>query len=72
MSERGVFRDMPPSGGYEAVRYKRNLPFRGPGGAAIIAGVTLVSAFGFWRVGLGNLEKRCVVDMVKAGIPLGS
>ena len=50
---------MPPAGGYETVRYKRNLPFRGPGGAVILLGVTAVSAFGFWRVGLGNLEKRC-------------
>lgn len=49
---------MPPPGGYEAVRYKRNLPFRGPSGAVIIFGVAAVSAFGFWRVGLGNLEKR--------------
>ncbi|KAF8318258.1 hypothetical protein DL93DRAFT_445656 [Clavulina sp. PMI_390] len=51
---------MPPAGGYEAVRYKRNLPFRGPGGAVILGAVTAVCAFGFWRVGLGNLEKRCV------------
>lgn len=51
---------MPPAGGYEAIRYKRNLPFRGPGGAVIIGAVTAVCAYGFYRVGLGNLEKRCV------------
>ena len=51
---------MPPAGGYETIRYKRNLPFRGPGGAVIIGAVTAICAYGFYRVGLGNLEKRWV------------
>ncbi|KAK4052175.1 hypothetical protein OIV83_002470 [Microbotryomycetes sp. JL201] len=50
--------DMPPSGGFEPVKYKRNLPTRGPGGAVVFGAVFAVCAFGFWRVGLGNLEKR--------------
>ncbi|XP_006456821.1 GRIM19 NADH ubiquinone oxidoreductase [Agaricus bisporus var. bisporus H97] len=50
--------DMPPSGGFEAIKYKRNLPFRGPGGLAILGGVTAICAYGFYRVGKGNLEKR--------------
>lgn len=54
-------RDLPPKGGFEAIRYKRNLPTRGPGGAVIFAAVGAVCAFGFWRVGLGNLEKRSVL-----------
>ncbi|TFK55609.1 hypothetical protein OE88DRAFT_1710021 [Heliocybe sulcata] len=49
---------MPPPGGFEAIRYKRNLPLRGPGGVAILAGVTAISAFGFYRLGQGNLEQR--------------
>ncbi|KAF9515254.1 hypothetical protein BS47DRAFT_1372072 [Hydnum rufescens UP504] len=49
---------MPPPGGYETLKYKRNLPFRGPGGAVMVAGVAAVCAFGFWRLGLGNIEKR--------------
>lgn len=49
---------MPPAGGFEAVKYKRNLPFRGPGGLAILTGVTAICAYGFYRVGTGNLEKR--------------
>ncbi|EPQ59155.1 hypothetical protein GLOTRDRAFT_35185 [Gloeophyllum trabeum ATCC 11539] len=49
---------MPPPGGFEAIKYKRNLPFRGPGGVAILAGVTGICAFGFYRLGQGNLEKR--------------
>jgi len=55
-----MHRDMPPAGGYETLKYKRNLPFRGPGGGIIIAGVSAVCAFGFWRLGRGNLEKRYV------------
>lgn len=51
-------RDLPPKGGFEAIKFKRNLPTKGPGGAVIFGAVTAVCAFGFWRVGLGNLEKR--------------
>lgn len=51
---------MPPAGGFEAIKYKRNLPFRGPSGVVILGAVTAVCAYGFWRVGLGNLEKRYV------------
>ena len=54
-------RDMPPAGGFEAVRYKRNLPLRGPSGLAILGGVTALCAYGFYRVGKGNIEKRCVL-----------
>lgn len=53
-----VLRDMPPAGGFEAVKYKRNLPFRGPGSLVILGGVTAICAYGFYRVGKGNLEKR--------------
>lgn len=51
---------MPPPGGFENVKYKRNLPFRGPSGAVVLAGVFGVCAFGFYKLGQGNLEKRCV------------
>ncbi|KAF9238755.1 GRIM-19 [Melanogaster broomeanus] len=49
---------MPPPGGFEAVKYKRNLPFRGPSGLVILGAVTTVCAYGFYRVGKGNLERR--------------
>lgn len=49
---------MPPAGGFETVKYKRNLPFRGPGGLAILGGVTAICGYGFYRVAKGNLEKR--------------
>ncbi|KAJ6539667.1 GRIM-19 [Mycena capillaripes] len=50
--------DLPPAGGYESVKYKRNLPLRGPGALVILGGVTAVCTFGFWRLGLGNIERR--------------
>jgi len=31
---------------------------KGPGGAVVFAGVFAVCAFGFWRIGQGNLERR--------------
>ncbi|KAG6336587.1 hypothetical protein ID866_2496 [Astraeus odoratus] len=49
---------MPPPGGFEAVKYKRNLPFRGPSGLVILGAVTAVCTYGFYRVGKGNLERR--------------
>ncbi|GAA5921607.1 hypothetical protein JCM21900_004410 [Sporobolomyces salmonicolor] len=50
--------DLPPAGGFNPIKYKRNLPTKGPSGAIVFSAVTAVCAFGFWRVGLGNLEKR--------------
>lgn len=51
-------RDMPPPGGYESLKYKRNLPTRGPGGAVVFGAVAIICALGFWRLGEGNLERR--------------
>jgi hypothetical protein len=62
------YRDMPPAGGFEAIRYKRNLPLRGPSGLAILAGVTALCAYGFYRVGKGNIEKRCVLTKGSAHV----
>lgn len=61
----GRRRDMPPPGGFEAVKYKRNLPFRGPSGLVILGAVTAVCAYGFYRVGKGNLERRYVPNTDK-------
>ena len=55
---------MPPAGGFENVKYKRNLPFRGPSALVMLGGVTAICAYGFYRVGLGNLEKRYVAVVV--------
>jgi hypothetical protein len=51
---------MPPPGGFEAVKYKRNLPLKGPGALVILGGVTAICTYGFFRLGKGNLEKRWV------------
>jgi hypothetical protein len=59
---------MPPAGGFEAIRYKRNLPLRGPSGLAILSGVTALCAYGFYRVGKGNIEKRCVLTKGSAHV----
>ena len=52
---------MPPVGGFESIKYKRNLPFRGPGAYVILGGVTAICAYGFYRLGKGNLERRLVL-----------
>ncbi|KAL1412556.1 hypothetical protein Q8F55_000302 [Vanrija albida] len=54
----GFRQDMPPPGGYETLKYKRNLPVRGPGGLALFGGCALICALGFWRLGEANLERR--------------
>lgn len=53
-------RDMPPPGGYETLKYKRNLPLKGPSGAVLFGGVFAICIAGFYRLGQGNVEKRCV------------
>ncbi|EJT52205.1 hypothetical protein A1Q2_06976 [Trichosporon asahii var. asahii CBS 8904] len=58
MNYKGPRQDMPPAGGYEKVHYRRNLPVRGPSGIAIFALVGAISAFGFYKVGQSNAEKR--------------
>ncbi|KAG0163426.1 hypothetical protein DFQ28_000383 [Apophysomyces sp. BC1034] len=57
MSVHGT-QDLPPAGGYPEVRYKRYLPKKGPSGLVLLAGVAAVSAFGFYKVAQGNLERR--------------
>ncbi|KAJ4286194.1 hypothetical protein N0V88_008096 [Collariella sp. IMI 366227] len=51
--------DMPPVGGYEAVQFKRNLPFRGlfrPG--TLIAGGAVLMAFGWYKLVTGIREQN--------------
>ena len=62
-------RDMPPPGGYETIKYKRNLPTRGPGGAVVFGVVGAICAYGFWRVGQGNLERRWVYQPTFRPVP---
>lgn len=55
-----TIRDLPPRGGYAPIRYKRNLPAKGPSGVMLIFMTVGITAFGFWRLGLGNIERRYV------------
>ncbi|CZT15247.1 related to NADH-ubiquinone oxidoreductase B16.6 subunit [Ramularia collo-cygni] len=48
--------DMPPTGGYEPVQYRRNLPVRGFRPAYYLLGVAGIMTYGFWRVGQGIRE----------------
>ncbi|GMK56604.1 hypothetical protein CspeluHIS016_0304440 [Cutaneotrichosporon spelunceum] len=54
----GFRQDMPPPGGYENVKFKRNLPVRGVGGLAMFGGCIAICALGFWRYGSGVNERR--------------
>ncbi|KAK5172711.1 uncharacterized protein LTR77_002831 [Saxophila tyrrhenica] len=50
--------DMPPSGGYEPVQYRRNLPVRGFRPAYYLLGVAGVMVYGFYRFGKGIREQN--------------
>lgn len=50
--------DMPPTGGYEPVQYRRNLPVRGFKPWMYLAGVAGIVTYGFWRVGQGIREQK--------------
>ncbi|RHZ76495.1 hypothetical protein Glove_197g46 [Diversispora epigaea] len=50
--------DLPRPGGFPSIRYKRNLPKRGPSGVVLLTAVAAISAYGFYRVGLANEERR--------------
>jgi len=48
--------DMPPSGGYQAVQYKRNLPTRGFRPSTLLFGVGAVMVYGWYKWILGMRE----------------
>ncbi|KAK4549093.1 hypothetical protein LTR36_007549 [Oleoguttula mirabilis] len=50
--------DMPPSGGYEPVQYRRNLPVRGFRPAYYLVAVGAIMTYGFWRIGQGIREQN--------------
>lgn len=58
MSRVNYRQDMPPKGGYEAFRFSRHLPRRGPNGTAIMLGGVAVMAFGFYVIKKTNEERR--------------
>ncbi|KAL3426136.1 GRIM-19 protein [Phlyctema vagabunda] len=48
--------DLPPSGGYAPVQYKRNLPARGFRPAYVLLAMGSIMTFGFYKVGKGIRE----------------
>ncbi|ORZ40038.1 GRIM-19 protein, partial [Catenaria anguillulae PL171] len=54
----GYVQDMPPKGGFEPLRYKRNLPARGPSGAVLFASVIGICAYGWYWTIQGIRERR--------------
>jgi NADH dehydrogenase (ubiquinone) 1 alpha subcomplex subunit 13 len=52
--------DMPPPGGFPAVRYKKLSPQRGPSGLAIVLGAVVVSSAGLWYAIADNKEREYV------------
>ncbi|KAJ9156819.1 hypothetical protein NKR19_g4133 [Coniochaeta hoffmannii] len=50
--------DMPPSGGYEAVQYKRNLPARGFRPATLLGAAGVIMLYGWYKLTLGIREQN--------------
>ncbi|MCJ1307752.1 hypothetical protein MMC25_001400 [Agyrium rufum] len=48
--------DLPPTGGYAPIQYKRNLPARGFRPAYYLVAVGAIMTYGFWKVGKGIRE----------------
>ena len=55
-----LVQDGPPPGGFPSVRYARRIPSTGPTGATLFAVSVAVMAFGFYRVGQGNQQRRAL------------
>ncbi|MBW0498134.1 hypothetical protein O181_037849, partial [Austropuccinia psidii MF-1] len=49
--------ELPPTGGYGPIKFKRNLPVKGPSGLIIFSTVFGICSWGFYKYGQGNLEK---------------
>ncbi len=52
--------ELPPAGGFPAVRYKKFLPQRGPASIYIILGAVGVTVGGIWYAMKDNLEREYV------------
>lgn len=55
-----VLQDGPPPGGFPSIRYARRVPNTGPTGVTIFVVSTVVMAYGFYRVAVGNHERRAL------------
>ncbi|MCJ1444407.1 MAG: hypothetical protein MMC23_004909 [Stictis urceolatum] len=50
--------DLPPTGGYAPVQYKRNLPLRGFKPSYYLLGMGLICTYGMYKVGQGIREQH--------------
>ncbi|KAI9820876.1 MAG: hypothetical protein M1832_003509 [Thelocarpon impressellum] len=50
--------DLPPTGGYEPVQYKRNLPARGFRPSYYLLAVGAIMTYGFYKAGRGIREQN--------------
>lgn len=53
-----IVQDGPPPGGFPAIRYARRVPSTGPTGFTLFAVSSVIMAYGFYRVGQGNKQRR--------------
>ncbi|KAK3283167.1 hypothetical protein CYMTET_9123 [Cymbomonas tetramitiformis] len=53
-----ISQEMPPPGGFPQVRFARRIPSTGPAGTTLFTLGALVMGYGFYKVGMGNRERR--------------
>lgn len=53
-----IVQDGPPPGGFPAVRFARRIPSTGPSGLTLFAVTGGLIAWGLYRVGQHNIERR--------------
>ncbi|XP_076000927.1 NADH dehydrogenase [ubiquinone] 1 alpha subcomplex subunit 13 [Genypterus blacodes] len=71
MAASKVKQDMPPSGGYAAFDYKRNLPKRGFSGYTMFGIGIAVMIFGNWKLFRWNRERRrLLIEELEARIAI--
>uniref|UniRef100_A0A672M8C5 NADH dehydrogenase [ubiquinone] 1 alpha subcomplex subunit 13 n=2 Tax=Sinocyclocheilus grahami TaxID=75366 RepID=A0A672M8C5_SINGR len=71
MSVLMVKQDMPPTGGYGPVDYRRNLPRRGLSGYSMFGVGVGLMVFGYWRLFRWNRERRRLhIEELEARISL--
>ncbi|CAH1756158.1 24436_t:CDS:2 [Entrophospora sp. SA101] len=50
--------DLPPPGGFPTIKYKRNVPRKGPSGFVLFSAMFAICTYGFYKLGQANVEKR--------------
>merc|ERR1719199_799219 len=53
-----IKQDGPRPGGFPPVRYRRDLAPRGPSGMTLFMGGAVIMAYGMYKIGQGNIQRR--------------